>query len=214
MDGAGAWLNEPPEWNMAGDTLTLRTGPHTDFWARTMGDQMSAQDWADRALEPPLYVVDNGHFYYEVVEGDFTVTARASGDFNAQFDQVGLFLRQDADNWLKASVEVIYGTWSPMYTYSNPANIFGCTLTRDGYSAWSPLPESENNPSTVWVRMSRSGDTFFADYSETGEGFSVVNMFSMPDAGDSLMVGIYATSPTGQGFDARVDNYSLVRGST
>ena len=213
MKGERLWLNEPPEWSMVGDTLTMHTGARTDFWCRTMQDEMSAQDWEDRALEPPEYVVDNGHLYYEVVDGDFTLTARVGGDYNAQYDQVGLFLRQDADNWLKATVEVIYGSWSPNYHYSNPAHIVGCTLTVDGWSAWAPLPESENNPTTIWVRVSRSNNTFFVDYSETGERFDLVKVFSMPGA-DELMVGAYSTSPTGFGFDARVDHFSMVRGGS
>ena len=212
MASGRVWLNEPPRWSVDGDTITMHTGARTDFWCRTMQDILSAEDWAARALEPPLYVVDNGHFLYETVRGDFSASSFASGDYNAQYDQVGLFLRQDADNWLKASVEVIYGSWSPKYTYSNPSHVFGVTLTTNGWSAWAPLPESPANPPGVWVRISRSGNTYFVDYSEDGERFDLANMFSMPGV-DEIMVGIYATPPTGFGFDARVDHYSLVRGS-
>ena len=105
-------------------------------------------------------MVDNGHFLYETVSGDFTASGFASGDYNAQYDQVGLFLRDDADNWLKASVEVIYGSWSPDYHLSNPAHVFGVTLTTNGWSAWAPLPESPANPPGVWVRVHRQGSTY------------------------------------------------------
>ncbi|MGF1617794.1 MAG: DUF1349 domain-containing protein [Acidimicrobiia bacterium] len=202
-------MNEPPQWNTDGDTLTMRTGPKTDFWCRTMQDVMSPQEFAEKDLEPPEFLVDTGHFYYEVVKGDFTLTAQVGGDYNYQYDQVGLYIRQDADTWLKACVEVVYGSWSPRYTYSNPAHIVACTHTVDGWSGWSPLPESENNPPTVWFRVTRSGDTFFVDYSETGERWDLIKVFSMPGA-DELMVGVYATSPNGFGFDARIEHFSLV----
>ncbi len=213
MASEQVWLNEPPRWSVDGETITMHTGARTDFWCRTMQDILSAEDWAARALEPPLYVVDNGHFLYETVSGDFTASGFASGDYNAQYDQVGLFLRDDADNWLKASVEVIYGSWSPDYHLSNPAHVFGVTLTTNGWSAWAPLPESPANPPGVWVRVHRQGSTYLVDYSEDGERFDLVNMFSMPGV-DEIMVGVYATSPTGFGFDARIDHYSLVRNGT
>ena len=210
MENERVWLGEPPEWSEVGDTITVRTRARTDFWCRTGQDDLTADDWSALNLEPPEYVVDNGHFLYEVAQGDFIATARVSGDFNAQYDQVGLMVRQDADNWLKSSVEVFYGGWSERYQYSNPAHLVGCTLTTDGWSAFSPLPESETNPTAAWIRVTREGATFWVDYSGTGERFDLINNFSMPGARD-VMVGLYATSPTGDGFDAQFDHYSLVK---
>ncbi len=29
------WYNEPPRWTVDGDTITIRSGPKTDFWRTT-----------------------------------------------------------------------------------------------------------------------------------------------------------------------------------
>ncbi len=41
------WYNEPPKWSINGDSVTVQTGPKTDFWRLTAGG----------------YVRDSGHFY-------------------------------------------------------------------------------------------------------------------------------------------------------
>lgn len=211
MEGKQVWLGEPPPaWTADGDALQIRTKGNTDFWCRTFADQLSPEDYKTFGLPPGVYVRDNGHFYYEPVSDEFVATARVSGDYNSQYDQVGLMVRQDADTWLKASVEVVYGMWADRYPYSNPAYLISCTLTQNGWSEWSVLPESADNPSVVWIRVTREGPTYYVDYSVDGERFELIKVFSLPNAAE-VMVGRYASSPAGDGFDARWDHYSLIR---
>ena len=42
------WLNEPPAWEVRGDTLTVSAGPKTDFWRTTHSG----------------FVRDNGHLWF------------------------------------------------------------------------------------------------------------------------------------------------------
>lgn len=211
MVAGSRWLNEPPDWHDDGSTLTLLTGPQTDFWRRTLEDKLSDEDFAAVGLSPGRYVIDNGHLYYDDVDGDFTASVRVSGDFADQYDQAGLMVRQDDENWIKYGLEVVQGKWADRYEYRGSALLLGCSFTSRGWSEWSVLPQFPVNPSAVWLRIIRDCRSFFIDFSLDGEDFTLVKLCSLPDA-TTLQVGRYATAPTGNGFRATFTRYQLAEG--
>src|SRR3989304_3407451 len=109
------WLNEPHEWNDDGSILPIRTAPLTDFWRRTFEEHSPDGE----------VTIDNGHVYYEMVDGDFRVTVRVMGDYKDQYDQAGLMVRQDEENWIKYSPEVIPGLWAGRYPYRMGSSCLG-----------------------------------------------------------------------------------------
>jgi regulation of enolase protein 1 (concanavalin A-like superfamily) len=80
-----SWLNEPFEWSLAGDILTVCADPETDFWRTTHYG----------------FVRDNGHF---LPTGQLGLRFR--GEFATQYDQAGLMLRLDSEHWIKAGIEL------------------------------------------------------------------------------------------------------------
>jgi hypothetical protein len=62
------------------------------------------------------YITDNGHFFYLPVSGNFVFEARVDGQYAALYDQAGLMVRIDAQNWAKCGTELftMYATpaWS------------------------------------------------------------------------------------------------------
>lgn len=211
MSQGSRWLNEPPDWHDDGSKLTLLTGAHTDFWRRTLEDKLSDEDFAAIGLAPGPYVVNNGHLYYDEVDGDFTVSVEVSAEFADQYDQAGLMVRQDDENWIKYGLEVVQGTWADRYEYRGSAHLLGCSFTSHGWSEWSVLPQFPENPSEVWLRIIREGHSFFIDFSLDGKDFTLFKLCSFPDAG-MLQVGRYATAPTGNGFRATFTNHKLALG--
>jgi regulation of enolase protein 1 (concanavalin A-like superfamily) len=211
MSQGSKWFNEPPDWQDDGSRLTLLTGAHTDFWRRTLEDKLSDEDFAAIGLAPGPYVVNNGHLYYDEVAGDFTVSVMVSAEFADQYDQAGLMVRQDDENWIKYGLEVVQGTWADRYEYRGSAHLLGCSFTSHGWSEWSVLPQFPENPSAVWLRIIREGRSFFIDFSVDGRDFTLVKLCSLPDAG-MLQVGRYATAPSGNGFRATFTNYQLALG--
>lgn len=190
------WLNEPPEWRDDSSRLTIRTAPLTDFWRRTFEEH-----------SPEGHVVlDSGHVYYEMVEGDFRVTTKVLGDYKDQYDQAGLMVRQDEENWIKYCPEVIQGLWAERYPYRMGSICLGCAYTYQGRSEWSILPEFPENPEAFWLRITREKRTFLVDFSLDGRDFKLVKLLSFPDA-PPLMVGRFAASPTGAGFTATFEEY-------
>jgi len=87
------WMNEPAFWDRSGDVLTVRSRAKTDFWRKTFYG----------------YVTDNGHFFHAPVSGDFVFQARVNGEYAALYDQAGLMVRQNAENWMKCGTEFFDG---------------------------------------------------------------------------------------------------------
>jgi uncharacterized protein len=87
------WMNEPASSKIAGEQIVVRSRAKTDFWQKTFDG----------------YVADNGHFYHLSVPGDFTFTACINGRYATLYDQAGLMVRLDSENWMRCGTELIDG---------------------------------------------------------------------------------------------------------
>ena len=87
--GRMKWLNDPASATVSEGKLVVRARPKTDFWRKTFYG----------------YITDNGHFFHLPVNGDFVFEARVDGQYAALYDQAGLMVRIDAQNWVKCGTE-------------------------------------------------------------------------------------------------------------
>jgi len=87
------WMNEPKSEKREGNRLVVLSRAKTDFWRKTFYG----------------YITDNGHFLYLDASGDFTFQARVNGQYAALYDQAGLMVRLDAENWMKCGTEFFDG---------------------------------------------------------------------------------------------------------
>ena len=111
--------------------LELRTAARTDFWRETFYG----------------FIRDSGHAFLRPVSGDFSASAKLRGDYEALYDQAGLFLRIDERHWIKAGIEFTDGLMH-----------FSVVVTR-GVSDWSVIPLPQAKPTDeVSVRLTRHGD--------------------------------------------------------
>ena len=85
------WTREPAACEIKGDTISITTAPHTDLWQRTYYHFRN-----DNA--PVLQMQTKEKFFSFVVKTDFTQS-------HQRFDQCGIVMYLDSDNWLKGSVE-------------------------------------------------------------------------------------------------------------
>lgn len=173
------WLNEPPQWHVQNDVLTMQVGAHTDFWRKT-------HDGGIR---------DNGHFYYQPVKGDFVAQVKVTGQYGTLYDQAGLMVRLDETQWLKCGIEYMYGV--------QHASV---VITHD-YSDWSIVPLSPNPPS-IHVSVKREGSTIEVQYSLDGLAFTMIRTAYLT-AADTVQVGMMAAAPQGTGFQARFEQFVL-----
>jgi uncharacterized protein len=169
------WFNEPAEFS-TGDGLELVTKPKSDFWQRT--------HYGFRR--------DNGHCLLKKLNGPFTVTTQVESEFVALYDQCGLMIRADDENWIKASTECEPGS----------SNRLGSVVTNLGYSDWA-TQDVPSEAQRVWYRVSRSGTDFLIEASLDGHSWMQLRVAHLHRCPDVLEAGIYACSPKGDGFKCR-----------
>ena len=175
------WHCEPPAWRDEGGVLTVTTAHGSDFWRKTHYG----------------FVRDNGHFRFERVAGDFTAEVKVTGAYSALYDQAGLMVRLDEATWIKTGIE-----------YVDSVQQRSAVVTHD-VSDWSVAP-APGNPPSLWLRLTRQGDTVEIHTSLDGQTFSLLRLAYFPPAA-AVQVGPMACSPDGPGFTARFEDFSIRR---
>jgi regulation of enolase protein 1 (concanavalin A-like superfamily) len=172
------WFNEPALSRRVGEKLVVHSRPKTDFWRKTFYG----------------YITDNGHFLHLKADSDFVFEARVNGQYAALYDQAGLMVRINAENWMKCGTEFFEG--------KRHASV---VFTRE-FSDWSTMPDlTENGP--VWWRAVRKGESLETLCSLDGKVFASVRQGYFPAS--TAEVGIMCAAPEGTGFDAEFDHLSL-----
>jgi uncharacterized protein len=173
------WLNEPPLWNVQGNTLTVTAGPKTDFWRTTHYG----------------FIRDNGHCYYERVAGDFVAEVRFSGRYAALYDQAGLMLRADERTWLKCGIEFVDGVQH-----------ISAVVTRE-FSDWSVVPLT-HSPPAIWLRVVRRGSAIEVSYGLDGATYTMLRLAYLIEQ-ETVLVGPMCAAPDGDGFQVTFDGFTI-----
>ena len=171
------WTREPASYTVEEDRITITTAPHTDLWQRTY--------YHFRNDNAPVFQMQTKEQYFSfTVKTDFTQS-------HHRFDQCGIVMYLDSDNWLKGSVE-----------YENEDfQHLGSVVTNNGYSDWATtaIPADVK---TMWYRFSRRADDYCIECSTDGENFSQMRICHMYKGADQISFGIYACSPEDSSFTA------------
>ena len=171
------WTRKPGDCKFDGNTISITTAPHTDLWQRTYYHFRN-----DNA--PVLQMSTREQYFSFVVKTDFTQS-------HQRFDQCGVVMYLDSDNWLKGSVE-----------YENEAfQHLGSVATNNGYSDWATtaIPADVK---TMWYRFSRRADDYCIECSADGVNFSQMRICHMYAGAGEISFGIYACSPEESSFTA------------
>lgn len=178
------WTREPLNWEMNDDTIRITTRPHTDLWQRTYYHFRN-----DNA--PVLQMTTDERYFSFVVRTEF--------DSKHRFDQCGVVMYLDSENWLKASIE-----------YENERfQHLGSVVTNLGYSDWATT-EIDASVKSMWYRLSRREDDFCIECSEDGQTFRQMRICHMHKATDAVSFGIYACSPEDSSFCATFSQMQLL----
>jgi regulation of enolase protein 1 (concanavalin A-like superfamily) len=171
------WTREPASYTVEEDRITITTAPHTDLWQRTY--------YHFRNDNAPVFQMQTKEQYFSfTVKTDFTQS-------HHRFDQCGIVMYLDSDNWLKGSVE-----------YENEDfQHLGSVVTNNGYSDWATtaIPADVK---TMWYRFSRRADDYCIECSTDGENFSQMRICHMYKGAYQISFGIYACSPEDSSFTA------------
>jgi len=177
------WTREPAAFAVADDQIQIKTKPHTDLWQRTYYHFRN-----DNA--PVLQMQTDERF--------FSFTVQTHFDSKHRFDQCGIVMYLDSENWLKASVE-----------YENEQfGHLGSVVTNNGYSDWATT-EIDAGIRSMWYRFSRRGDDYRVECSEDGKTFKQMRICHMQNGGGTIRFGIYACSPENSSFTATFTNMKV-----
>ncbi|MBO4390675.1 MAG: DUF1349 domain-containing protein [Lachnospiraceae bacterium] len=174
------WIRKPKQVNVFDDSIEMITESGTDLWQRTYYGFSN-----DNA---PVFQVMTEEKY-------FSFTVKTQFESKDRFDQCGVAMYLDSDNWFKSSVE-----------YENDSiQRLGSVVTNNGYSDWA----TTDIPATVkemWYRFSRRESDYCIECSEDGVNFKQMRIFHMFHGADSIVFGIYACSPSTGAFKATFSN--------
>ncbi len=178
------WTREPQHYEISHDKIEITTKPRTDLWQRTYYHFRN-----DNA--PVLQMTTKEKFFSFIVKTEFSESAH-------RFDQCGVVLYLDSENWLKASVE-----------YENEHfQHLGSVVTNHGYSDWATT-EISTKITSMWYRLSRREDDFCIECSEDGKVFHQMRICHLFHADGDIRFGIYACSPEDSSFRAVFTNMEL-----
>ena len=129
----------------------------------------------------------------------FSFTVKTQFESKRRFDQCGIVMYLDSENWLKASIE-----------YENEQfQHLGSVVTNLGYSDWATTAIDADIKS-MWYRFSRRQDDYCIECSEDGKQFSQMRICHMHKGGGTIRFGIYACSPEDSSFRAVFSNMALL----
>lgn len=194
---AAIWLNQPKLSEITDQSIKITTEPNTDLWQRSYYG----------------FRHDNAHALLLESEINFTFTTKVSFEYRARFEQCGLIIYLDSDNWFKASIE---------YENENISRL-GSVVTNNGYSDWA----TTDIPTTtaMWYRLNRRGADFLIESSPNGMNFTQMRIFHLHCIGKTstemgklnrpapaerpIQFGLYACSPLTSSFEAIFNNFKL-----
>lgn len=177
------WTRAPKQYTMTADTVEIITEPFTDLWQRTY--------YHFRNDNAPVLQISSAEDYFSfVVKTEF--------DSKTRFDQSGIVLYLDSENWIKAALE-----------YENEKiQRLGSVVTNNGYSDWASV-DVDAAIKSAWFRLSRRGSDFCIEYSADGKNFQQMRICHMFHAEGAVRFGVYACSPENASFKARFSDMEV-----
>ena len=170
------WTREPRVWSEKDGAITITTEPGTDLWQRTY--------YGFRNDNAPVLQMKTAEPY-------FSFTVRTAFDTKHRYDQCGIAMYLDSDNWLKASIE-----------YENEQfQRLGSVVTNHGYSDWATT-DIDASVKTMWYRLSRRESDYCIECSWDGVNFKQMRICHLWEGSGEITFGIYACSPERSSFTA------------
>ena len=178
------WTREPEKYTIETDRITITTQPHTDLWQRTY--------YGFRNDNAPVLQMETEEEFFS-----FTVKTEFASSHH-RFDQCGVAVYLDSENWLKGSIEYENETFQRL----------GSVVTNGGYSDWATT-DIPADVKSMWYRLSRREDDYCIECSADGEHFSQMRVCHMWQGGGKIRFGIYACSPEDSSFKAVFTHMAL-----
>ena len=177
------WTRTPKKYLISNERIEIITEPHTDLWQRTY--------YHFRNDSAPVLQIETEEKYFSfVVKTEFESKKR--------FDQCGIVMYLDSENWLKSSIEFENDKFQHL----------GSVVTNNGYSDWATV-EIDSSIKSMWYRLSRRESDYLIECSEDGITFKQMRVCHMFNGNEKIRFGVYACSPEDSSFKATFTNFEI-----
>ncbi|WP_058302085.1 DUF1349 domain-containing protein [Gorillibacterium timonense] len=177
------WIRKPLKAVIDEGKIEIYTEPGTDLWQRTYyGFQNDNAPVLQMKSEDPF----------------FTFMVKTQFESRHRFDQCGVVIYLDSENWIKASIE-----------YENEEyQRLGSVVTNHGYSDWATtdIPASIKE---MWYRLSRRESDYCMECSTDGVIFKQMRICHLWEGAKEITFGIYACSPERSSFKATFSHMEI-----
>lgn len=177
------WIREADQSDVTDDRIIIYTQPKTDLQQRTYyGFQNDSA--------PVLQMKTSEKYFSFIVKTEF--------DTKARFDQCGIVVYLDSENWMKASIE-----------YENEQyQRLGSVVTNHGYSDWATT-DIDALVKSMWYRLSRRESDYCIECSTDGITFQQMRICHLWEGNEEISFGVYACSPAEGSFQAKFTNMQI-----
>lgn len=176
----GSWTHAPVSAVEDGGELVVEAVESSDAWRHTSYG----------------FVHDSEHALVVPFPQNRAMEVEMAADFTEQFDQAGMFLRQDEEHWIKAGVE-----------YADGVLQAGAVVTWPR-SDWSVAPVPDWNGHRVTVRASRTGDAVTFRARRDHGPWQFLRVVPVPPEAE-LEAGPLVCAPTRSGLSVRFLSWRL-----
>lgn len=173
------WFNEPEQWNISNGRLSMYVTPNSDYWR----------------ISHYGFTVDDAPFYYAEYGGEFEAKVKVSGDYKVRFDQAGMIIRIDHENYIKAGIEYVDGKYNVS------------TVVTHRTSDWSVIA-LDKPVDFIWIKAVRRRDAIEIFYSFDDKEYIMMRNAWM-EANCPVKIGMMAACPDGNGFKATFSDFSV-----
>ena len=173
------WFNEPEQWEIKNKSLSMFVTPQSDYWR----------------ISHYGFTVDDAPFYYAVYGGEFEAKVKITGNYVARFDQAGLMLRIDHENYIKAGIEFVDGKFNLSAVVTHKTSDWS-VITLD-----KPIPY-------IWIKAVRRLDAVEIFYSFDDKTYTLMRNAWLED-NTPVMVGLMAACPDGSGFNVEFEHFKV-----
>ncbi|MFN8371404.1 MAG: DUF1349 domain-containing protein [Anaerolineae bacterium] len=164
------WQNQPVDWKLEPQgTLTMSAGASSDWFIDPNGT-FSKGNAPSAVFTPP--------------DADFVLSARVTVGFGATYDAGVLRIHSSDEVWAKLCFE-----------YSPQGKPMVVSVVTRGFS--DDCNSTVIDGATVYLRISRNGQTFAFHYSPDGRVWNLVRYFGLGKL-EAVQIGFSSQSPTGQ----------------
>ena len=173
------WFNEPEQWEIKDKSLSMQVTPQSDYWR----------------ISHYGFTVDDAPFYYATYGGEFEVKVKITGDYKQRFDQAGLMLRINHENYIKAGIEFVDGKYNLSAVVTHKT------------SDWSVITLAKAIP-YVWIKAVRRLAAVEIFYSFDDKEYTLMRNAWLQD-NIPVQVGFMAACPDGKGFNVTFEHFKV-----